>query len=141
MVLAITLGLILGGGAAFGLVKAPSFFKTTPTPTGAPSEEQNAMTPSPTQFVKSAITLDILLPENQSMSDSETVTVSGKTQKKALVALASPTDETVTRADEDGAFSASIKLSEGSNEIVVVASNGDNSVEKRILVNYTTDKL
>ena len=140
MFLAIFLGLLLGSGAAFALVKLPKTFLAsnqtgtlTPTP-----EEQN---PSPTTFVEESFTLEILLPENQSFTEDEEITISGKTTGKALVAISTPVDEGIVTAEDDGAFSERVKLEEGSNEILIVARIEGSSTEKRLIINYSPETL
>lgn len=142
MVVAIVLGLLLGGGAAYGLVAFPGKFSQAPSPTITPSEKDETTletTPQPSPI--QGITLEILLPENQALTQEEEITISGKTKGKALVAVSSPVDEQVTVAEDDGAFSERVKLSEGSNEIVVVSRINGLEAEKRIIVNYTNEEI
>lgn len=139
MVVAIFLGLLLGGGAAFALVRIPKNFAAdmdTVSPTPISSDEL-----SPTPQSANDLTLEILLPENQAMTEESEITVSGKTKSEALVAIASSLDEKVTTAGQDGAFSERIKLEEGSNEILIVARFNGLEAEKRLVVNYTAEKL
>ena len=140
MLFAILLGLILGGGAAFALVRLPKNFKTdtgaSPTPLVTATEDQVSPTTSPQE-----LTLEILLPENQTMTNEQEITISGKTKSDALVAISSPLDEKVTTAASDGTFSERVKLEEGSNEILIVSRFNDLEAQKRILVNYTKENL
>ena len=139
MVVAILLGLLLGGGAAFALVRMPKNMASETTSI-SPSPASGTDT-SPTPQSPQNLTLDILLPENQAMTEEAEITISGKTKSEAIVAISSPADEKVVTAAADGAFSERIKLDEGSNEILIVARFNGLEAEKRLIVNYTTVKL
>lgn len=139
MVVAIFLGLLLGGGAAFALVRLPKDLAhetASITPTVAPDDEI-----SPTPLSSQDLTLEILLPENQAMTDESEITISGKTKSEATVAISSGADEKVTTASADGAFSERVKLDEGSNEILIVARFNGLEAEKRLVINYTSVKF
>lgn len=139
MVIAIFLGLLLGGGAAFTLVRMPKDFVAETASLSPTPESSNETTPTPQS--PQNLTLEILLPENQAMADESEITISGKTKSDALVAISSPSDEKVTTAGVDGAFSERIKLEEGSNEILIIARFNGLEAEKRLVVNYTAEKL
>lgn len=141
MFLAIFLGLLLGSGAAFALVKLPKTFLAN-NPTDSPTPTLEAQNPSPTTtFLEESLTLEILLPENQSLTENEEITISGKTKGNALVAISTPVDEVVVTAESDGAFSESVTLDGGSNEILIVATADGTSAEKRLIVNYSAEEL
>ena len=139
MIVAIFLGLLLGGGAAFALVRLPKNF-TAETASLSPTPDQtNEVSPTPQS--SQDLTLEILLPENQAMTEESEITISGKTKSEALVAISTALDDKVTTAAVDGAFSERVKLEEGSNEILIVARFNGLEAEKRLIVNYSAEKL
>ena len=141
MLIAIGMGLLLGGAAAFGMVKLPGAMQPAENTPPSPTTSSEIATPLPTSFVSGSLSLDILLPENQSLSQEASVTVSGKTKPGITVAISSPIDEAAVQSDKEGAFSQQIKLTEGSNELVLMATDGTNEIEKRIIVSYTSEEL
>ena len=140
MFIAIFLGLTLGGGAAFLFARIPqNLFGTSqeqPTPI-----QNNVPTPSPTPLQDQSIKLEILFPAVQAIVDEETINVSGKTQPGIDIAVTSAVDEVLTTSNEQGTFSVPIDLTEGANELIIVAMGEDEIVERIIPVNYTSEDL
>ena len=139
MIVAIVLGLILGGVAAVLVTQAPQKFfnkngSLLPTP-----ETNVTETPIPTP--EQSLSLDVLFPQDQSLAESKELTVSGKTKVGATVLVTTPFDEKVMVASDDGTFSIPIVLSEGANEVSIVALHNGADVEKSVMVNYTTEDL
>lgn len=141
MFIAITLGLILGGGAAYALVALPQTSQPSPSTAQNTPTSSEPDTPSPSVFAENSLNLEILLPENQALSEEKDVTISGKTLPGTLVTITSSVDQNVTTADENGAFSQRISLDEGTNEIIILALKDQTTQEKRLIVNYTSEDL
>ena len=137
MAIAIILGLLFGAGVAFGLRQLPGTVeKNGPVPTAQPD-----IAASPTLLLDKALSLEVLLPEHQSLLYEKEVAVSGKTNPLATVAVTSPLGEAVVTAGEDGTFSATVPLADGANELFVASMQNGNTATKSIIVNYLPDSL
>ncbi|MBU1200367.1 hypothetical protein KJ953_02420, partial [Patescibacteria group bacterium] len=129
IILAIILGIILGGVIIFGINLAnrpaadlaPALSMQSPTP---PS-------PSPT--------LQITSPLNNSVSFQDSLTLTGKTLADAWIALIWEDSQTIIQADETGNWEQEINLVGGENIINITTSNGQDYQEStEITVIYTT---
>lgn len=136
MAVAIFLGLLFGGGVALALRQIPD--KLQDEDVAGAEVSQAVDDPTPTPLLDETMTLEILLPEQQSLIQEETVTISGKTNPGALVATTSVLDESVTTAGDDGTFSATVSLIEGANELLIVSMLNENDISKTIIVNYSS---
>lgn len=114
---------------------------SSPVDTAVPSDtSQVTITPSKVETTKdslvlsSGITLSVSLPVNNSTVSNSSLTVKGKTVAGAEVFI----NDTETKADTVGNFSATITLEEGDNYILVVANDAaGNYSEKELSVTYT----
>jgi hypothetical protein len=82
----------------------------------------------------SAMTLVMTVdtPQDGSTVSASPATVSGTVNKKAEVKI-----NDVVVPVKDGKFSTDVKLAEGSNVILIVAtSSGENTVEKKVTITY-----
>ena len=142
VVLAIALGFGLGLIITFGIWTANKSLKkikeqktevstqVLPTP-----EISNA--PKPEEF---SLTLDT--PENESISNKDTIVVTGKTSPAATVVIVFEDDEIITTANESGSFSQEIDLIGVYNTIVITAFDKDgNAASDSRVVTYTTAKI
>lgn len=113
----------------------------SPVDTTVPSDNpQVTITPSKAEAAKdslvlsSGIMLSVSLPVNNSTVSNSSLTVKGKTVAGAEVFI----NDTETKADAAGNFSATITLEEGDNYILVVANDAaGNYSEKELSVTYT----
>lgn len=75
-------------------------------------------------------------PQDGTTVSASPVTVSGTVNKKAEVKI-----NDVVVPVKDGKFSTDVKLAEGSNVILVVAtSSGENTAEKKVTITYNPSK-
>lgn len=93
--------------------------------------------------VKKIFNLALSQPEDELLLDTAETTVSGKTEKAALVIVSGPLTDEVVEASQDGTFSLKVDLEEGVNEIMVTAYPADGSEEmtESRTVTYTKAEL
>ena len=141
VLVAIIIGFGLGLVITFGIWTANKALKNTSTDsveTPAPLEEEieTALIPTPT------LELLITSPENNIVSEKETIEIIGQTAVKAIISIIYPDGEKLLEADEDGNFSTEISLVGGDNQIKISAfsSEGDEA-SKTLTVVYSTAKI
>lgn len=134
IVFAIIIGLALGLLITFGIYIANRALKKK----SQPETITTTPTPSPTVLAPE-ISLEISEPDDDRLFSKADITVSGKTNKEAVVTILTEDDEYFTQADEDGLFSTKISLIKGANSLKVVATDLlGNQDEKELTVVYTT---
>jgi hypothetical protein len=97
--------------------------KTTPTPTTATSSD--------------ARTLSIDSPQDESITNNDSLTVSGKAPKETIVVVAGNVDESVVTVSATNTFQAKITLKEGINDISVTNLTNETPTNKHFTVYYT----
>jgi hypothetical protein len=121
----------------FGLSKMDKHLNEMRNPTPSPSPESSQQT-SPSEVTsmgasEASVIVQITSPSDKAAIASPSVTVRGKTLPLAEVFV----NDTETKADENGNFSASINLDEGENIIMVAANDSmGNAGETEIAVTY-----
>jgi hypothetical protein len=111
----------------------PSATATQQTTEGAPVMTEGVQEQMKQESYTNGISLQITRPQPNTMVNSSTVTVEGKTSPNAEVFV----NDAEVKADKTGNFSASITLDEGENPIVVTANDSEgNNAEQQILVTY-----
>ena len=139
IILAIIIGIFVGGLTAFSVFFLPKFLSKTP------SQTENVETvmeeePAPSPISSSFLTLEN--PQNEAIFSEDEITVSGKTTPNALVVIISPTDEETIEADDKGNFEAKILLEEGDNEISITAYTKDDEEQtESITVYYSEEEI
>lgn len=132
---AIILGSLLGLAIAFGAWRANDLLTSKKL---AAITTSNSITPAPT----ASATNDLVVtqPEDESLTQTDTISVEGKTTPGATVIITTPVYETITLADAGGKFSMSVKLESGANTILVTSiDDNNNSLEKEITVTYSSE--
>ena len=74
--------------------------------------------------------LAITSPENNLISDSQRLIVSGNTQPNNFVVIFVNNKETITNADESGNFSREVRLDQGANVLAIYSINQDGLVNQ-----------
>jgi len=123
-----------------------SLFKTSSEKQTETAEENvNEGTPSPAPAEEKEtgkVFLEVSSPEQDSISDKEKITISGKTLENAIVVVVWEEGEDILVADGEGAFETEIVLVSGENQIDVTAYDDDgSSTAKTITVTYSTAKI
>lgn len=136
VILAITIGFVLGLVITFGIWVANRSLKQTsttviaPTPTSLPT----ALGASPTPAITG---LMIVSPDDESITAVDKITVTGKTLPNSAVAILYEDGQTFATSDAEGKFSVEVPLVGGYNEIT--ATSEDSS--QTITVTYSTAKI
>jgi len=142
--LAVSVGFVLGLIITFGIWTANNSLKNHPQV----NVTAGNLTPSPTLAPASGgqtnpIPLSLTSPEtDETLVNTDSLTVSGKTVPGAVVAITYETGENILAADKDGNFSLDIKLEGGYNRITAAAYDKDgNTAVVHTLVTYSTSKI
>lgn len=137
--------IILSSGAVLlGLVVAAGFFyffqiAKTPTPK---TKIISIVSPTPTPTPIPSISLILDQPKDEEVTESKTITVSGKTRSDAVIAILINGVETITTPSLSGNFSTQITLSNGQNIIdaIAIAADGETKAIKKI-VTYSEEEF
>ncbi|HZJ18413.1 MAG TPA: hypothetical protein VFD45_02230 [Patescibacteria group bacterium] len=131
--LAIVIGLVFAGIAFYfyQYTKILPQFKANPILVKAPS-------PTP----ESTIFLSINNPSDEKLSDKKIVTVSGKTNPDAIIAIFTKSDFDILKPSLAGDFSTTVNISDGVNiiRITAIAPNGEEKTIERT-VSFTTEEF
>ena len=140
VLIAIIFGFGLGLIITFGVWSAQKTLNNQGVGSTNESESSVAgVTPTPSEL---SISLVILKPEDESIVNTPTVTVTGTTEPQAQITIVGEKDEQILETDEDGSFSAEINLVSGTNEITITSfSDKKEAVSKTIGVVYTTSTI
>ena len=137
VIIAISVGLVLGLIITFGIYIANQAVKKQNQTTNLPS---NGTHPSPS--ATTAGKLEITEPEDNLVVSQSKITVSGITEAKNAVAVLTEKSEELVLADEEGVFSSEVVLVSGANEIKIISIDKNNQKQEKILtIVYTTAKI
>lgn len=148
LILAVTLGALLGFGLTGGYlaVKKNGADKSAPaaSPTASVSGAPQAaatITPAPnSDQSKNQITLDS--PENESVVSNSQITVKGSTNQSSYVVISTPIKTYFVTADNSGNFTQSVEIESGINQIQIDSIDlQDNQATLQIMVTYSTAKF
>lgn len=94
---------------------------------------------APTPTPQSGIFLSLDNPKDEDVTDSKTITVSGKTIPDGTIIITSDLDQQIVSPSQNGDFSANLDIDSGENEldVTVVAPNGQTQTVKRIITQST----
>lgn len=118
VILAVLIGVILGGVILYGINLANNTTTSSPKneeivnnqPDQVPSSEQNA-----------ANQVTFIYPLDHSVITEDKITLKGTTKPNANVAIITESDDIITNADANGNFSSPINLISGENAISVTS--------------------
>lgn len=88
---------------------------------------------------KTAISLAINSPEDESLITTSTVALNGTTEPDAQVAIVYETGETIIQADQKGEFTFDLPLELGTNEIKITVLSGEEKISKTLSLVYSKD--
>lgn len=143
VIVAIVLGFTLGLVITFGIWSANNALTQQKKLARQETATPEMTTATPTATVNSsAFSLTIVKPENESISNTDKVTLSGTTSPNTKVAIMWETGEQILQADKNGDFDTDISLVNGINEIIVTAySNLGEEINKTVNIVYTTEQI
>lgn len=128
-VLILTLGLTFLGGLYYILnVQSP--------------QPKNAFLAGPVTTAPKSLRLDLDQPDQDSLSYSSSIVVSGKTGPGSTVLISTETQDLVIKVNSDGSFSTVLNLDEGVNNITTVvfdATGESRSAERSVY--YSKEKI
>ena len=131
MIFILILGLVSLGGLYYFL----NFY--SPSSKTNSSVENGPVTKEPT-----SLTLDLTSPDDEVLSFSQDLEISGKTSPGSEILISSADNDMVISSKPDGAFTGDFNLSEGTNQIKIVVfdKNGDQKEVDRT-VYYSKEKI
>ena len=132
-VIAIIVGLAVAGIAFF------IYQSTKAVPTNK-AQTIKIVTPTPTPSVTSLLSIDS--PADESVVNTRSVTISGKTASDATIVLNTATDDQVVSPASNGNYSLTTTLANGQNLITItaIAANGD-EVTKKMTITSSTEQF
>lgn len=102
------------------------------------TQQTDSQTPTPTKTP--TIFLSVDSPKDESISDSKTVRVSGKTNPEATVVILTLEGEEIVKPSLQGDFVTNITISSGTNFIKIVAMTPDGETQTvQKTVSYTSE--
>lgn len=94
----------------------------------------------PTPTPKLAIFLTVTSPENESVTNKRTISLSGQTTPDATIVVTTNSEDQVVTPAANGNYSITVNLLDGVNRVVLtaIASNGD-EVQKTLTITSSTE--
>lgn len=125
---------ILGGLIVAGV--AFYFYQSSKTIPPSQVKTIEIANPTPTS-TPALLTLDA--PQDLSVTDNKTVTVSGKTTPGTTIVISTSTDDQAITPSATGDFSTTVTIGDNENQIHILAIDPKgNEAEKNITVTYST---
>lgn len=126
---------------AAGLIVASSifyFYQNKRAPSVFPNQPSQA-TPSATN---GRPVLEVINPQDESITDSKTIEITGKSQPKALIVINANSNDYVVTAEDDGTFTQKIALADLENIISITAYTENGVSEtKELTIIYSTEEF
>lgn len=136
IIFAIFLGLGLGLIITYGVYRART---TLQKPVAQEAEQIIEATP----LASAETNLSITSPEDETITESQELTVAGSTNPNSFVVVIVNNQDNITTADQSGNFSVVITLETGSNVIQVhsIDEDGNTSIKEITVIYSTTNFL
>lgn len=136
ILLAILFGTTIGGIITYGIYRANQALINKATG----NNPQLLALPSPAPLIDTEIELTIIKPENNIITNKDSITLQGKSIENAIILISSEQEDFILETDINGVFTKEIELIKGSNTIKITASDGTKlSPETSIDIVYSTD--
>jgi len=137
VILALILGILLGGVILYGMKLANQ--SASPTPTG-PDTTNTIPTPLPTPKIQTD--LNIITPQNHAVVFSSTLPIKGTSRPDTTLIIVSEDDEKIIETTPQGQFETEISLVGGENNILINSFSSDTLIASAsIQIIYTTSKI
>lgn len=138
ILLAIIVGIAAGLGITYGLYTVRERLDSSET--AETIEESRLVVASPTPSPLSSLTLQ--QPEQDLLTNEETVQVIGRTIPNSHVIILAQEAELITTADQDGDFAQTVPLEPGGNRLTITTITPDGAQESTVRnVVYSTVDL
>lgn len=137
IIIGITLGLIIMAGVKFNSLKSiiTGNEKQTTIADAVSPVPTSTITPTP----ESNLTISILSPENESIIETSSVELTGKTSPLSTVVIIAEEDEIILQSGAQGEFETSVDLIGGENIIEITAYDSKGGeVKTDLTLTYTT---
>lgn len=118
VILAVIIGVLLGGVILYGINLANSSSKTNPD---ANKSEENSEQTTPTPTKQQDNKISVTIPQNNSVVTDSQITLKGTASPNSNLAIITESDDIITTADNTGNFSSTINLISGENTITITA--------------------
>ena len=137
-IIAITLGIVLGGAVAVGMVFATQKKQSTKV---IPVIQNTQITPVTTKKVSSIAQFELSEPADQSITDQKKITIKGKAAKESLIVIQSAAGSIIIKNDKEE-FSTDFTLALGENKISVnvYPKEGNGSLQERDLTVFLLEE-
>lgn len=133
VLVAILVGILLGGLVAFGIWRANILL-------GQKKEKMAEVLPTPFEQEISASQLVITQPEDGIVVATDKTTVRGTASAGSTVVILGQSREYIANIKDDGSFEQEVILEGGANEITVIAYDASGNESKQVLtVVYSTE--
>lgn len=117
VILAVIIGVLLGGVILYGIYLANNSSKTSL----ADQDSKNNTQETPTAVITPANQISIIFPQDHSVVTESQLTLKGSTKPNFSLAIVTENDDIITTSDNSGNFSSLINLINGENIITVTA--------------------
>lgn len=134
VILAITIGLLLGLIITFGIYTA----NQATSKTDSVSDNQLLPTPGTTNVTDSQALITLVSPLDGEIFKVAEATISGKVKPGTQLIILSESEDLVVTIDKDNSFNQTVKLASGANLIELIAINGTDRQDIKINLVYTT---
>lgn len=134
-IIGFAIGLIITGAVILGPKLVEKFRVAQSQGQVAASQDDNKNQPTPQESIPDATSLTIDNPKPESIVYEDTITISGKRSKNAIVIVTGPSDEAVIGTSDSSTYEGKITLKEGKNDITV-ASVADAAATTQMLTIY-----
>ncbi len=141
-IIGFAVGLLLAGAVLMGpklIAQIPNikipFLNSTPKA----NTDQSNPTADTATTAEHALTIESPLAD--SISDTNSLIISGSTTAESVVVVAGLSDEDVATVGADGKYTGKIALQEGKNDIVITSFLSGKPVNKTVTVFYSSVKL
>jgi hypothetical protein len=118
VILAVIIGIILGGVILYGINLANNSSRFNPNKNDT-EVNSNGVAPTPTKKSENQIT--IISPQDNSVMTEAQTTLRGSAKPNVNIAIITESDDILTGSDNSGNFSSVINLISGENQINVTA--------------------
>ncbi len=135
--IAITIGFTIGLIITFGIYRAQKAYQDNKQSLQNNNQQQqtNPTEPPPHSLV-------VTSPVDETLSDQDTVTITGTTSPNSYLTAVSSQHQTFTQAQADGTFSLEMTLEEGANIITITSLDQfSNSQTADLTITYSTADL
>jgi len=132
--IAVVIGLAVAGAAFY-------LYQTTKTiPESQTRTPSLVLTPTPKPY--SSIFLTVESPKDEEVFDKKTITITGKTEKDAIIIISTNTNDEVITPALNGNFSTTTTIENGQNQIAIIAVSLSGE-EKKIVktVTFSTEEF